>query len=138
MDGALAVEFAFRGVTPGVDGALAEALRHARPAWLADSPITVVIPLAVNTLEYGVHWSHGTQNLRAGAEVSLAVTALSSLFNRYAMRQGALLTGEPRQSFGTDLRSLPGILAGFLLAVPRMVSRVPSAASQPRGAISDL
>ena len=135
---ALAVEFAFRGVSSGVDGALAEALRDVRPTWLAGSLITVVIPLAMNALEYGVHRSQGTENLSVGAAVSLAVTAFSSLFNWYAMRHGVLLAAQPRQSFAADLRSLPGTLAGFLLVVPRMLLRAQAAVLQPRAAEGEL
>ncbi len=136
--GALAVEFAFRGVTSGLDGALSEVLCDARPGWLAAALIAGVIPLAENALEYVIHWSRGTQNLSLGAGVSLAVTALCALFNWYAMRQGVLLTAKARQSFAADLRSLPATVAGFLLVVPRVLSRLAAAPPQSRPAESDI
>jgi hypothetical protein len=120
--GALAIEFVFRGLTSGLDGALAEALCGARPLWLAGGLVTVVIPLVENALEYGLHRGFGTPHLTAGAWVSLSVTAVSSLFNWYAMRQGILRTFGAQRPFLADLRLLPGTVAQFLLAVPRRLA----------------
>jgi hypothetical protein len=114
---AMSVEFLFRAVTSGFDGALSEALREARPAWLAALFIGLAVPWAENVLEYGVHYLHGTANLAAGAAASLAGTAAGSLFNWYAMRRGALLTGGESKPLFEDLLSIPRIAVELVLAV---------------------
>jgi hypothetical protein len=58
---------------------------------------------------------------------SVAFTALSTLFNLYAMRRGALLVGTGRQSLWEDLRRLPRIVWDFITLVPRILL-----ASRPR------
>lgn len=114
---ATSLEFLFRAVASGFDGAVAEALRESRPAWLAALFVSVAVPCVENVLEYGVHYLHGTANLAAGATVSLAATAAGSLFNWYAMRQGLLLTRGECESFAEDLHSIPKVALRLVLAV---------------------
>lgn len=127
----MSIEFLFRAITSGVDGAFAEALREARPAWLAALFVSVAVPCAESVLEYGVHYLHGTANLAFGAAASLAGTAAGSLFNWYAMRQGVLLTGGEGTSFAEDLLSIPKIAFELVLAVFRTSSRLLSTSFVP-------
>jgi hypothetical protein len=54
---------------------------------------------------------------------SVVFTALSTLFNLYAMRRGALIVGAGRGSLLEDLRRSPALLADFLLCGPRWLLR---------------
>ena len=63
----------------------------------------------------------GTPHLRIAEIVSLFVSAISALFNWYAMRRGTLLVGGEGGSFGGDLRRLPRLLFGFLASLPRRI-----------------
>jgi hypothetical protein len=74
-------------------------------------------------LECLLHWFRGTPHLRVAVIASLVVSGISSLFNWYAMRRGALLVGGEGGSFGSDLRRLPGLLVGFVVALPQRFLR---------------
>ena len=121
---AMFTETAFRVVTSGFYGAATQAIRKLEPAWLAVLIVLVLAPVAVQILDYGIHLLHGTPNARTGVLVSTAMTAIASLFNWYAMRQGAMLTGQESQSFLADLKKFPGILIRFLAAGPRALLRL--------------
>ena len=124
------LETAFRAITSGFYGALIQAIRKLKPAWLAVLIIVVIAPAAVQGLEYLVHWLRGTPHLTTGLWVSGIVTAIACLFNWYAMLNGTLLTGKEGQSLWTDVQRLPGLIGGFLttgpLAVWRLFSRANS------------
>jgi hypothetical protein len=56
---------------------------------------------------------------QVGVVASFCFAAAFSAFSWYAMRHGALLGGTDSTSLVHDLRSLPGIMLNFVLAVPR-------------------
>jgi hypothetical protein len=66
----------------------------------------------------------GTPNLRTSLIASVSFTVLSTLFNLYAMRRGALLVGAEGGSVGADFRRMPRLITGFLAAGPIAVSRL--------------
>lgn len=66
----------------------------------------------------------GTRRLMASIVASVCFTALSSVFNFYAMRRGILVVGDRRRSLLHDLRCMPRPVLDFILFVPR---RIPSA-----------
>ena len=121
--GAMAAEFAFRTVTSGFYGALTQAFRRAEPAWLAAVVAMILLPIVSHSLEFLIHHLRGTPNLRASMIASVSFTAVSTLFNLYAMRRGALIVGEGRLSFWQDMRRMPGIVASFLAAAPKAAFR---------------
>jgi hypothetical protein len=118
------VEAAYRGTVSGFDGALVEAVSPLEPAWLGGWLAAAAIPLATTALDYALHAAHGTPNLIANMAVSLATSSLFTLFNWYAMRRGALLTGPGRASWTGDLRRIPTVAWDFLLAGPRAALRM--------------
>ena len=69
--------------------------------------------------QLGVHRAAHTPQVGAGVLASFCFAAASSAFSWYAMRHGALLGGTDSTSLVHDLRSLPGIMLNFVLAVPR-------------------
>jgi hypothetical protein len=91
---AMFAETMLRVVTSGFYGAATQAIRKLEPAWLAILIVLLIAPAAVQVLELGVHLVSRTPNLKAGILVSTLMTAVASLFNWYAMRQGTMLTGE--------------------------------------------
>jgi len=98
-------------------------LRDAEPQWLTGIFLTVAMPVTFQVLEYLLHWFRGTPHLRIATIVSLVVSAVSALFNWYAMRRGTLLVGGEGGSFGGDLSRLPRLLLGFLAVLPRKIAR---------------
>lgn len=118
---ALLAESIFCAASAGFYGAIVQTLKDGEPQWLTGILLAAVIPVIFQALEYLLHWFHGTPHLRIAEIVSLVVSALSALFNWYAMRRGALLVGEEGGSFGGDLRRLPILLFRFLAILPRKV-----------------
>lgn len=115
---ALLTESIFCVVSAGFYGAIVQSLKDAEPPWLTAVFLVGVIPVTFQVLEYVLHWFRGTPHLRVAEIVSLVVSALSSLFNLYAMRRGTLLVGGEGASFGGDLRRLPLLLLRFLAFLP--------------------
>ena len=118
---ALLVESVFCALTAGFYGTLVQALRDAEPAWLTAVLITLVIPAFYQVLEYLMQRAHGTPHLRAAEIASVITSALSALFNWYAMRQGAMLVGAEGKSLGGDVKRFPVLLYRFVLLPVRWI-----------------
>jgi hypothetical protein len=116
---ALLTELTFRGVLSGFYGALTEAFRFAEPEWAAAIVVMILLPLAGHSVEFAVHFLRGTAKLKAGMIGSVCFTAISTVFNLYAMRRGALITGQGQQSLGSDLKQMPRLIVDFLACGPR-------------------
>jgi hypothetical protein len=119
---AMMTELAFRGITSGFYGALTQAFRHAQPTWLASVTVMLLLPLCTHTMELGVHWLRGTARLTESILASVAFTGLSTLFNLFAMRRGALIVGEGRGSLVEDLSRMPMLVISFVLTIGRTVA----------------
>lgn len=115
---AVAVDSVFRLSTTGFYGGLTQSFRRAEPAWHGAVASMLLLPVCNHTMEFLVHWLHGTPRLRASIFVSVCVTAVSTLFNWYAMRRGALLGSGEGDSLARDLLRMPRIIGDFLAAAP--------------------
>jgi hypothetical protein len=115
---AMSVEFLYRGISAGLFGALTQAFRQAQPVWLAASTAMVLLPLASHSLEFTIHLMRGTPKLITSIVSSVIFTALSTLFNLYAMRRNVWIVGSEARSLAADFRALPRILGGFLAVAP--------------------
>jgi len=111
------------GFNAGCYAAVVQVLRNRKPVWLTALIIGVALPTAGQILEYQVHLWRGTPHTFIAVVISSVLSALSSLFNWYAMKHGTLLVGGEGGSFGNDLRRIPGLIGGFLLMGPRWVLR---------------
>lgn len=120
---AMNTELVFRGITSGFYGTITESLRKAEPAWSAAVTAMILLPIANHSVEFVVHWLRGTHNLLSSIVASVALTVVSTLFNLFAMRRGALIVGEERRSLLDDLRRLPMLLLEFALILPRRALR---------------
>jgi hypothetical protein len=112
---AAAVEAVFSSGAAGVYAALTQAIRYATPEGVVALLLLVALPAVTLVLDALFHYVMGTPNLAAGVIVSLVVSVLSSGFNWYSMRRGTLLVGEKARPFGSDLASLPLLIARFVL-----------------------
>jgi len=118
---ALVTEAIFCAATAGFYGTLGQAVRNARPKWATGLLITFLIPAVFQGLEYGMHWLRGTPHLK-GAEIASVITsAVSALFNWYAMRRGALLVGGEGGNFGGDMRRMPVLIFNFVASPVRWI-----------------
>jgi hypothetical protein len=120
---AMLVECSYRALTSGFWGAITQALQPAEPAWLATVAALILIPLLAHGLQLLIHLVEGTPRLWIGMLTSVLFTVISTLFNLYAMRRGAMLVGTKSRSFASDMLRMPRLIAGFIAAGPRFMWR---------------
>jgi hypothetical protein len=121
--GAMLAEFAYRAVTAGFYGAITQSLRQAEPEWAACAAAMILLPVVSHSIELTVHLLRGTPKILPSLIASVIFTALSTLFNVYAMRRGALLVGAGSGSVLDDLKRAPRLIAGFLAEGPMAAYR---------------
>jgi hypothetical protein len=121
---AMSLESAFYISTAGFYGAITQAFRRAHPAWAATLTVMVLQPTLNHSLELALHWAGGTEKLARSITASICFSLLSAVFNLFAMRRGALIVGEERQSLLADLRQMPFIIFDFVTAIPRAIWQV--------------
>lgn len=114
--GAMWAEFLFRFLAAGVYGALTQAFRRVEPPVAATMTVMVLLPVLGHSAEFLMHWLRGTPFLGESIAVSVAFTVLSTAFNLFAMRRGALITGDGSRSLWHDLARMPALVADFLLS----------------------
>jgi len=119
---ALITECVVCAATAGFYGALVQNLRDANPLWMTAVFLVFIVPAFFQVIEYLLHLAHGTPHLRVAEIISVGVSAVSSLFNWYAMRRGALLVGGEGETFGADVHRLPRLIYDFFAIVPRKIA----------------
>jgi len=121
--GAMLAEFLYRAASAGFYGAITQAFSVAEPEWAATVTTAVMLPVVSHSIELAVHVLRGTPHIRTSMIVSVGFTTVSTLFNLYAMRRGALVVGAGSGSAGADLRRMPRLIGGFLAAGPLALYR---------------
>ncbi len=119
--GAMLAEFLYRAVTAGFYGALTQAFRECEPPWTANIAVMLLLPLASHSIEFGVHVLRGTPKIITSMIASIIFTMISTLFNLYAMRRGALVVGEGCGSMASDMKRMPELIGGFLFEPVRFL-----------------
>lgn len=94
--GAMLAEFLFRFLTAGFYGAMTQSFCNAEPEWAGNVAATLLIPFVSHSLELVIHVLRGTPRLKASLISSVVFTILSTSFNLYAMRRGALTSVRDR------------------------------------------
>jgi hypothetical protein len=119
---AMLAEFLFRPFVSGCLGSLTQAFRWAQPVWAVALILMVFVPATSQLIELAVHWLHGTPKLMTSMLWSLGYSGLSTSFNFYAMRHGAMVVNAPDAApLPKDIRRIPGIIAGFVAWIPLAV-----------------
>jgi hypothetical protein len=114
--GAMGAEFVFRFVAAGFYGALTQAFRRVEPPLAGTVSALVVLPLLGHSVEFLVHWLRGTPYLGASIAASMVFTVVTTTFNLFAMRRGALIIGQGSRSLWHDLSRMPALIAAFVLS----------------------
>jgi hypothetical protein len=115
---AVLVEIIFSCAAAGIYAAFTQAMRFAQPGWLAACILALVIPSALYGVDYLAHVYTGMHNVRPAVTFVTGLSVLSTLFNLFMMRRGAMVVGEGSQPLWRDLIRMPGLLAQFLIAGP--------------------
>ena len=120
--GACAAELVFRACTSGFYGAITEAFAVVRPVWAATLTMLVLLPALSHVLELALHYFRGTPELQRSIALSIAFTLLSTAFNLFAMRRGALIVGHGRAPLLHDLRRMPRLVVEFVVVVLQVLT----------------
>jgi hypothetical protein len=118
MSVAVLVEIVFSCATAGIYAAFTQAVRFAEPEWLGACVVALVIPGALYGADYFAHVWTGMHHVRPAVGFATGLSVVSTLFNLFVMRRGALLVGEGSQPLGRDLVRIPGLIVQFLIAGP--------------------
>jgi hypothetical protein len=110
------IEIAFRIALGGCWGSMMQALRRARPAWLAGLLVAVVLPTWAHALEFALLKLGGATHIKSGMAVSVAFSVASLVANFSLMRRGLMLTGVGAASLGSDFRQLLEALGNCALS----------------------
>jgi hypothetical protein len=100
------IEIIFRFALGGCWGSMMQALRCARPAWLAGLLVSVILPAGAHTVEFAALKVGGATHIKNGMVVSMFLSAASVAINFALMRRGLMLTGEGAPSLASDFRRL--------------------------------
>jgi hypothetical protein len=120
---AMTTEFCFRFATSGFYGAITQAFRRVEPARAGALAAIVVLPLVAHSLEFMAHWLRATPVLGPSILASVVFTILSTTFNLFAMRHGALIVGRERRSLLSDHAVMPRLVVMFITTAARSVVR---------------
>ena len=117
--GAAIAQSIFRFVFGGVNGAIIQSFSKVEPAWHAVLTVPLILATFSHLIEYLVQTMYDNQtgvNGKGNAiTVSIIISAISAVFNLFAMRRGALLVkDESEQSIWRDLKRMPWLALEFL------------------------
>ena len=119
MSVAVGVEILFAAVAVGIYSAFIQALRFARPRWLANLVIGVGLPGVLLTLDYLAHRYTGMRRIEASMIFLGFWSSLASLFNVFIMRRGVWLVGKQSEPLWRDLARMPALIGSFIASGPR-------------------
>ena len=117
--GAALVQSLFRLIFGGINGAIIQSYSRVEPAWHAVLTVPIILAAFSHLIEFGVQTIYDNQTSVNGKGNALAasviVSAISAVFNLFAMRRGALLVkDETQQSIWRDLKQMPWIALEFI------------------------
>ena len=118
MSVAVVVEILFSCATAGIYAAFTQAMRFAEPEWLGAGVVALIIPGVLFGADYFAHVWTGMHNVRPAVGFATGLSVVSTLFNLFIMRRGALVVGEGSQPLWRDLIRIPGLIVQFVIAGP--------------------
>ena len=112
---AMGVQFVFRAVTGGTNGAIIQSFSKIEPAWHAVVTIPVFLTVLMHIgewfLQAGFDKFAGSKGKTTAVMLSILGSVISAVFNLFAMRRGILLVkDESQQSFWHDIKQMPWIV----------------------------
>ena len=117
--GAALAQSVFRIIIGGMNGSIIQSFSKVEPAWHAVVTVPIILSAFSHVLEFAVQTMYDNQTGVNGKgmaiTVSITVSAISAVFNLFAMRRGALLVkDESQQSIWRDLKRMPWLALEFL------------------------
>lgn len=112
--GAMIAEAIFRFCIAGSAATVSESFRFARPGWLANTVVVLLLPALIYAFELALHAYRGTPMLLGSLAASIAFGAVTAAFTLYAQRRGTLIVGRSRSPLLVDLARMPRLIATFV------------------------
>lgn len=117
--GAAVAQSAFRFIFGGMNGAIIQSFSKVEPPWHAVLTVPIALAAFSHLVEFGVQTVYDNQTGVNGKgkaiAISVFVSAISAVFNLFAMRRGALLVrDESQQSIWRDLSRMPWLAFEFI------------------------
>ncbi|HQY66556.1 MAG TPA: hypothetical protein PLD38_04700 [Pyrinomonadaceae bacterium] len=117
--GAALTQSFFRLIFGGVNGSIIQSFSRVEPPWHAVLTVPLVLAAFSHVVEYFVQTAYdqqtGVNGKGKAISISVLVSAISAVFNLFAMRRGALLVrDESQQSLWRDLTRMPWIAFEFI------------------------
>lgn len=117
--GAAVAQSIFRFIFGGMNGAIIQSFSKVEPPWHAVLTVPIALAAFSHFVEYGVQTVYDNQTGVNGKgkaiAISVLVSAISAVFNLFAMRRGALLVrDESQQSIWRDLSRMPWLALEFI------------------------
>lgn len=117
--GAAITQSVFRLIFGGINGAIIQSFSRVEPPWHAVLTVPLVLAAFSHVVEFFVQTAYdhqtGVNGKGKAISISVLVSAISAVFNLFAMRRGALLVkDESQQSIWRDLRRMPWIALEFI------------------------
>jgi len=113
--GAMLVQFIFRAITGGTNGAIIQSFSKVEPVWHAVVTIPIVLTVFMHFGEWFIQSAFDSYSGSTGKTTAVLISILGSVvsagFNLLAMRRGLLLVkDESQQSFWRDIKQMPWIV----------------------------
>jgi len=117
--GAAAAQSVFRILFGGANGSIIQSFSKVEPAWHAVLTVPLVLATFSHIIEFAVQTvfdgQTGAASKGTAILLSVIISAMSAIFNLFAMRRGALLVkDESQQSIWRDLTRMPKLAAEFI------------------------
>jgi hypothetical protein len=116
------VEMAYVTLTSGLYAGLQQKALGVRSRLLGNAIIVLGVPWLAQAFDWMAHRVAGAPVPPKATAAVLFYATLSALFHLYVMRRGAFLTGREGRSLHNDLRSVPRLIGGFVIAPVMLVS----------------
>ena len=117
--GAMIAQMLCRIVFGGVNGSIIQSFSKVEPAWHAVLTVPIILATFSHLVEFVVQTIYdeytGVQGKGKAIAVSILISAISAIFNLFAMRRGALLVkDESEQPLWRDLKRMPWLAFEFI------------------------
>jgi hypothetical protein len=127
------VEIAYVTLTSGLYAGLQQRALRVRSRLLGNAIIVFGVPWLAQAFDWLAHRVSSTSAPPKATAAVLFYATLSALFHLYVMRHGAFLTGREGRSLRDDLRRVPRLIGGFVIAPVMLISAGASRLSRIKG-----
>ncbi len=116
------VEIAYVTMTSGFYAGLQQKALAIRSRVLGNGLIILGVPWLAQAFDWLAHRAAGAPAPPKATIAVLFYATLSAVFHLYVMRRGAFLTGNEGRALRNDIRRIPRLIGGFVLAPIQLIS----------------